>query len=178
MKLHIKSLNNEDGAMLIIVLFALVMITSMGLAALATTGNDLVVSGNGKTYKQNLLRSNGAVMEVAALMSAESDPATNLMPLKIPADSGINPWLTDGTESGKVFDPEAAEWIYSGNGRNSSHSAIYDDKSGFTVVFKGIAPGASYDMTQPNRMWEYSIYGRSELGNGKTTVNSGYRKRF
>lgn len=162
----LKKVNSEKGSIILIVLMVLMLISMFGFTALNSATTEITVSHNGRCYKQNFYRAEGAIMEVSQILQTAVNPDTNLKPVTSP-----DKWLTDGSS----FNPESADWT----GSNSASSSLYgDNETEYSVVFEGLAPGASYNMTQPTQMWEYTVYGKSKLCNGEIGVVAGYRRRF
>lgn len=172
---------NDDGNILLITLVLLLLLTIAGLGALRSTNTEIAISGNDRCYKQNFTRAEAAVMEAAQTMANSTSPATELKPVTSGTDTSlawVNPDPDPASSTG--FDPGTQEWDY---GTNAVHSPYYkalydDDTSGYTAVYKGIAPGASLDMGSATTMRQYEIYGRSEECNGRLDVIAGYRIRF
>ncbi|GAB6096500.1 hypothetical protein JCM14469_27530 [Desulfatiferula olefinivorans] len=164
---HIRS---ERGSVVLFVLVVLVLVSLYGITSLNTASSELMIAGNNRVYKQNLYRAEAAIMEVGRLLQLEAAPETNLKPV----NSSLT-WLTDGTAASPTFDPETGTWVF---GTNAQLSALYaDNASGYAVVFEGVAAGGSLNMTGP-RMWQYGVYGLSQLNGGRVGVVSGYRRMF
>lgn len=170
---------NDDGNILLITLVLLLLLTIAGLGALRSTNTEIAISGNDRCYKQNFTRAEAAVMEAAQTMANSTSPATELKPPSSPSDPDTAlTWVNPDPDpaSSTDFNPGTQEWDY---GTNAVHSPFYnDDRSGYTTVYKGIAPGASLDMGSATTMRQYEIYGRSEECNGRLDVIAGYRIRF
>lgn len=183
-----ETLNNDKGSVVLIVLLVLVVLTLTGIAALNSSDTEMIISQNGRCYKQNLYRADSAIMEIGQQMENETDPVDTMLPTKgtsVPSYivNGATDF-SDGTDlSAGSFNPESnAEWEYAGANQNAAYSGLFSDCtdscSSYTVVFRGMAPGASMDMSLPTRMWQYDIYGRSQLCQGQVDIVTGYRRRF
>lgn len=186
-----KHINTEKGSVVLIALLVLMLISLYGVTSLNSSVSELKISQNLRYYKQNLYRGEAAVIEVGRLMDLDTDPDNHLKP------EGNSPytWIHDGStaldyedqeesedpeeaEEPEEFDPENSTWIYSGEDKNAEGSSHYNDgESGFTVIFCGVAPGASLSMSN-SQVWEYKAYGLASIGGGRVGVVSGYRNRF
>ena len=178
--------NSEKGSVILMVLMVLMLVSMFGFAALNSSSTEMLISRNGRCYKQNVYRAEAAIVEVATILEAESDPATNLLPANMPSPSkydffsiqGSTMNMQDPIDPENWITPEKVQWTLSGAGQNASASTVYPDQtSGFTVVFEGLAIGESYNMTA-TRMWQYGVYGVSQLCDGEIGVIAGYRRRF
>ena len=163
-----QTINNEEGSVLLLALVLLVLITIAGLGALTSTTTEIQIAGNDRCFKQNLTRAESAIYEVVQVMKNETTPLTNLIPT-----ASAPTWLH---AEGDGFDPLTSDWIYATNAVNSALFA--DNRSGYTSIYGGVAPGASLDMSSSSTMRQFEIYGRSELCNGLVDVIAGYRIRF
>ncbi len=164
---------SEEGSIILLVLMILMLISMFGLSSLNSSSSEMMISRNGRCYKQNVYRAEAAVMEVAQILETDTTPVTNLKP----ASAGRS-WLIDGTALNPSFLPETGDWEFSGAGSNSMTSSLFGDTaSGYSVVFEGLAPGGSYDMTS-TQMWQYGAYGLAQLCDSQIGVAAGYRRRF
>lgn len=162
----IKNLKSEEGSVVLLTMMVLVLVTMFGFSALNNAETELIVAHNSRCYKQNMYRAEGVVMETAQLL--ETSPVTELKP-----DTKTNIWLADGTDD-NAFEPETEEWEA---GTTTATSNIYLVNAEYAVVFEGVAPGSSLSMTE-TQMWQYSVYGKSDICNGEIGVVAGYRRRF
>lgn len=167
--------HSEQGSVILFVMVFILVISIYGIASLKSSSAELMIARNHRCYKQNIYRAEAAIMEIARKLDQDEDPETNLKPV-----TSVYAWLADGTTENGVFNPEKDEWHWDGDATNSQASAlpVFDDeKSGYVVVFEGIAPGASLSMGG-SHLWQYGVYGKSKLCDGEVGVVAGFRKRF
>lgn len=159
---------NQDGSILMITMLVLVLVTLIGFSALKSTDTELDISFNDRCFKQNLYMAEAAVVEVGQLLEMEPDTAN------------LQPATAAGTTRYKVvdaaaFDPLSESW----DDLNSTASAVFPDGLlRYSVVFQGIAPGESLDMSLTSTLWQYAVFGRSEQCSGRLDIVVGYRKRY
>lgn len=173
MKTRAKS---EKGSTILAVVVIIMVITLFGIASLKSSSSDLMISRNARCYKQNTYRAEAAVMEAAQVLNNKNDDEKDdMMP-----DSSSLAWLVDGSdEDSPEFDPESEPWVFEGSDANAMHSPLFtDNESSYAVVFEGAAQGSSLNMNAPTRVFQYGIYGISELCDGRAGVVAGYRRRF
>lgn len=167
MKNHLKS---EQGSIILFVMVAILVISVYGISSLKSSSNEMMIARNHRCYKQNMYRAEAAVMEAAQVLQQESEPKSKLKP-----ETTDYEWLADGSKESMEFDPEKQDWE-AGNSKNSE--LFEDNESAYVVVFDGIAQGSSLNMTNDSHVWQYQIYGQSELCMGAVGVEAGYRRRF
>jgi hypothetical protein len=114
-------------------------------------------------------------MEAAQIMENSTDPATELRPPDSGTDNTLA-WVNADPDSSGSFNPIDNAWSF---GSNATRSTFFtDNRSGYTAVYKGVAPGASLDMGSSTTMRQFEVYGRSEQCSGLLDVIAGYRIRF
>lgn len=168
--------NSEQGSIILFVMVLILVISIYGIASLKASSSELMISRNHRCYKQNIYRAEAAIMEITRKLDQEEDPETNLNPNTSEYD-----WLADGTTGTVAFNPEQDEWQWDGDGKINSQASelpVFEDgRSGYVVVFEGIAPGASMSMGG-SHLWQYGVYGKSQLCDGEVGVVAGFRKRY
>lgn len=164
--------HSEKGSTILALVVIIMVITLFGISSLKSSSSELMVARNARCYKQNIYRAEAAVMEAAQILNNE----TNEDSMK-PGTSPLG-WLVDGTDS-TAFNPEEGDWVYDGTDANAAHSPLFkDNESSYSVRFEGYAQGTSLNMNASTHMWQYGVYGISELCDGQAGVVAGYRKRF
>jgi type IV pilus assembly protein PilX len=150
---------NEDGSVLIVALIILVLLTLIGISITRTTETELLISGNMRTYNQNLYAAEAAALEgIQAL--AGTDPED------LPA------WVhqfPSGFTDANVTAGDAAVWGGAQNSADLGATAQY------VVVEQGVASFASLDMTRTT-VHEYTVYGRFLDNRGRAIVKVGFRR--
>ena len=165
--------HSQKGSVLIMALAIMLLITIVGLGALNTTDTELRIAGNDRCFKQNIYRAESAVIEAAQVMANDTTPLANLNP---ETGSSLD-WIHRNDPS--LFRPLSDSWTYTGASPNAKRSTHFtDQESGYTVVYRGIAPGASLDLNASGIMRQYDVYGRAEQCQGHVDVIAGYRLRF
>jgi Tfp pilus assembly protein PilX len=168
-----KTINNEQGFVLVASLMMLMVLMIIGIAATNTTTLELQISGNDKLAKQTFYQAEGVVAEAVRVVGNDSvDPSKDLEDdtlytwLRLdPATDGV---LTTGSGGTEVADVHAdAIW-------SSSLTLPTAEMAG---AFRGIAPGGSLDV-ETSRIHLYDLYGRSQQNNALAIIKVGYRIAF
>jgi hypothetical protein len=162
-------MNNEEGAVLIVALMMLVVLSFLGFSASTTSQIETKIAGNERFYKQDLYFSDGAAMEGAQIMS---DFAGDLRTAPFAGQ-----WLHAlGTlTEANIRDIDNTWW----NAGSNSQVSIVDPDSRFMALSMGIARGSSLSAGSPS-IHQYRLYGRRRPANqGRfCTVEVGFRKAF
>jgi hypothetical protein len=158
--------NPEQGSVIIVALVMLVLLTIIGMSASTTSEIEMLIAGNERVYKQNFYRAEATAMEAVQLM--ENDPGD-------PKDLG---WVLDeadlpDTMSNFVTNLEST-LTFSGV---TAHSSPALSNAEFLSLSYGVVAGGSLDMSK-SKVYEYSVYGRSDQNRGLGMVKLGYRKAF
>lgn len=159
----------EKGSVMLAVLMVMMIITLFGISSLKSSSSELWIARNARCYKQNIYRAEAAVMEASQVLNKETDGE------KLKPDAQA--WIVDGSDAASLeFDPEKDQWLF---GANATHCTLFpDDESGYSVIFEGLAQGASLNMNASSHMWQYGVYGLSQICDGRAGVVAGYRKRY
>jgi len=168
MKRMISNLNNEEGSAIVIALIILVLLTMIGITATDNTVIELQIVRNEAIYKQNFYRAESAVVELGQIMEDNDLLATY-------------DWLTG---SATALDMEVVgnwNWAVGGNSQLSNNMDAGDGNNitAQAAISHGVAGGGSLDITSTN-LYDYSVYGLfdSTVGQGRSLIMMGYRKRF
>lgn len=170
MKRMISNLNNEEGSAIVIALIILVLLTMIGITATDNTVIELQIVRNEAIYKQNFYRAESAVVELGQIMEDN-----NLL--------ASYDWLTG---SATALDMEVVgNWDWTPGTPNSQLSNNMDDagdannNTAQAAISNGISSGGSLDMTGTS-LYDYLVYGlfNSTVGQGRSMIMMGYRKRF
>jgi len=153
---------NQDGVVICGVLMVLLLLTIIGVASTKVSNTELQISGNELAYQQNFYRAEGAAMEAAELLEAESNPS------ETPPT-----WLANVPHD--VSDSEIRTWGFGGS--PAPRVSVLADTS-LIALSEGIVHGSSLDL-ETSKVHSYAIYGRSAPSRkGATTVQIGYLKAF
>lgn len=162
-------LQSEEGSVILFVMVLILVLSIYGINSLKSSSSELMISRNHRCYKQNMYQAEAVVMEAASVLDNETEPETKLKP------ETAEDWLADGTTDPVEFAPETGEWSTGNNAKKSE--VIEDGDTSYVVVFEGLAPGASLSMGG-SQLWQYGVYGKSQLCEGEVGVVAGFRKRF
>ena len=153
---------NQDGAVLCGVLMVLLLLTIIGVASTKVSNTEVQISGNELVYQQNFYRAEGAAMEAAELLEAETNPS------ETPPT-----WLANVPHD--VTDSEIRTWAFGGS--PAPRVSVLADTS-LIALSEGIVHGSSLDL-ETSKVHSYAIYGHSAPSRkGATTVQVGYLKAF
>ena len=153
---------NEHGAVLYGVLMVLLLLTIIGVASTKVSNTEVQISSNELIYQQNFYRAEGAAMEAAELLEAESNPS------ETPPT-----WLANVPY--EVTESEIRIWAFGGSPAPRV-SALAD--TSLIALSEGIVRGSSLDL-ESSKVHSYAIYGHSAPPRkGATTVQIGYLKAF
>lgn len=157
-------LANDEGSVIILALIILMLLTMVGTSATNTSTLEIQVAGNERHYKQNFFKT-----EAAALQGSQriQDAPTH-----------TETWMQDDTflhtASPRTKFDTIANWTdLSGLGTdfNNTHSL---------VIYSGIAPWSSLDMTSPTQVRVFSVYGQRRVPakNETMIIETGFARRM
>lgn len=161
-------MNNEKGAVLIVALMILVVLSFLGISASTTSQTENKIAGNERFYKQDLYFSDSGAMEGAQIM-ADFGGDLRTSPF-------AGQWLhaLGSLTEANIRDIDNTWWI----GTNSQVSIVEPDTR-FMALSMGIASGSSLSAGSPS-VHQYRVYGRRRpLNRGRfCIVEVGFRKAF
>lgn len=161
-------IKSEDGSVLVVALVMLVLLTLLGISATTTSSIEMRISGNERTYKDNLYRAEAAAMAGAQMLENETN--VDVLKLVTPLDPD---WLKGSLPDAYIRSD--TNWDPSNN--NSDESI--DSSGRYLAVDNGIAPGSSLDIgASSTLLHEFGVFGRSANRGGEVIIEIGYRKRF
>ena len=172
---QISRLRNEDGAVLIVSLMMLVLLTLLGISVSTTSDVELQIAGNEMDYKRNMYRAEAAVMDCAQIMdeTAEIDLST--------AGDWIIPFAEGQAleSTGAVRDDDFwDEGVDTDNITPGTADAVLDPNGNarYIAIFAGLPPGEDFD----SELREFILYGRYFNPNrpdlGRSIIRIGYRR--
>lgn len=167
-------LRNEDGAVLVIALMMLVLLTILGISISSTSEVELQIAGNEMRYKQNIYRADAAAM--ACAQELDQDP-------EIDIDADPNDEILSYTQGEAL---ESGNWVRDDDFWEGDPGDVYGptpvavnsalDSSGNThyiAVFAGIPPGEDFE----SGLREFTLYGRSTgIQGSRSIIRMGYRR--
>jgi len=178
---------NHRGSVMAIVLMVMVTLTIVGLTAINDTVMETTIARNHRVHRETLYLGEAAVREATQIMEDYAgDPATRAI---ITNPTSFPSWLQVET-----FDfGDDVDWPnldFRGDDGSAEYDVFQDaaivnnneNACGFVVISEGVAPGGSLDMSDPNLLYEYAIYGRGVSpmyhDPSRATIKVGYRMRF
>jgi Tfp pilus assembly protein PilX len=158
-------LKNEEGSVLVIGLIIMVLLTLAGLSTSRTSSIEIQIAGNEMIYKRNLFMAEASAMDAVQILEntdLENDPPTWIMTTSI-----------DTMVRTKAFwNPESTIT------RESTQVEKDKEKIRHVAVHNGlITTGESLDISK-TKLHDYTVYGRSNLTNGVSIIELGYRKAY
>ena len=159
-------LKSEDGSILIISLFMLVLLTLTGLSASRTSSIEVQIVGNERIYKQNLYLAEASALENAQRLEDGGEEMRKI------AEPGCPVWLMELSNL-----PNANDITDPANWTDAYSQVSIDANTRFLTIFRGIDEGGSLDMAK-SRLFTYSIFGRSNQNNGMSTIEVGYKRAY
>jgi hypothetical protein len=155
-------MNNEDGSVIIAALLVLVLLTIVGIASTNVSNNEIQIASHTTAYQMNVYRAEGATIEAATLLEAESDPL-------------LNPpgWLESDMDL--ISDQNIRDWDNLGS-VTAGNSTLEDTE--YLGIYTGVVPGNTLNMGS-STIHGYRIYGRSSPPErGTAVVQIGYLMAF
>lgn len=167
-------LKRDDGSVLVVALVMLVLLTLIGISANRTSTIDIQVAGNEKVYKMNLFTAEAGASEAIQTLQDHTDLRDNPPQWVAPTPGSI----TDDdarTDSNWVAGPNFA----GGTVPSELADSIIDNTNNtrFVVCYEGVGRRQSLAMGR-QRVYSYTVYGRSTLSNGESIIRMGYMKPF
>lgn len=163
-----KTINNEQGFVLVASLMILLVLMIIGIAATNTTTIELQISGNDKLAKQNFYAAESAAYEGAQRLENEGT-SDQLRPSR----SDFS-WLL---EADKVdFLVDELKW----QATPANFVSALDGDMSLVAISLGRVKGknaTTLKITAP-AVYGYSLLGRSTKSNSQKIIEIGYRKRF
>jgi hypothetical protein len=167
-------LRNEDGAVLVVALMMLVLLTILGISVSSTSEVELQIAGNEMRYKENLYKADAAAMACAEIMeeTAQIDISTEddfIIPFTVGED------LEDG---GWIRDNDFWEGLYTVGTDDITPGTVDavldpDGNSRYVAVYIGVPPGEDFE----SGLREFTVYGRSTgIQGSRSLIRMGYRR--
>jgi len=180
MKKKSKTVNNEQGFVLIAALMMLLVLMIIGIAATNTTTIELQISGNDKLSKQVFYQAESVVSEAVRIIT--NDSSSNLEDpnfftwLHLDPGGSSPPILTLGSAGTEQADVRN-DSFWTTNGAASLLPVTGSQTLRMAGASRGIAPGGSLDLGS-SRIHLYDVYGRSRQHNALAIIKVGCRVPF
>jgi hypothetical protein len=170
-------LRNEDGAVLVVALMMLVLLTILGISVSSTSEVELQIAGNEMRYKENLYKADAAAMACAQIMEQTAGIDISI------EDDFIIPFTAGETleTQGWIRDDDFWEGLYADPDNVTDEftpgtvDAVLDPdgNSRYVAVYIGVPPGEDFE----SGLREFTIYGRSTgIQGSRSLIRMGYRR--
>ena len=169
-------LRNEEGAVLVVALIMLVLLTILGISISSTSEVEMQIAGNEMQYKQNMYRADAAVMACAQELDQEEeidisvDPDDEILSYTQGEDLESGNWVRDDDfwegDPGGVYGPTpvAVDTALDPGVKTQTH---------YIAVFAGTPPGEDFE----SGLREFTLYGRTSGARGsRSIIKMGYRR--
>jgi hypothetical protein len=175
---------NEEGTVLVVALVLLVLLTIIGLSASTTSQIEIMIAGNERVYKQNFYRAEGAAMQATQILE-NTDLKGNYASLQwLLTHADTKSLRTDNGLSVNPLEYDENFWTDIGTGSYVAYTLGQADfgsgpdaNTAFFGLNNGITAGSSLDMGKSS-VWDFEVYGRSDMRRGENVVALGYRKAY
>ena len=163
--------SDEEGSAIVLALLALAALTIIGISSTSTTTVELTVVRNEQIYQVNFYQAESCANEAAYYIESE----TNTFDL-IPDYSDLS-WMNEDDDDLDLTD--SSNWIATGDDDDNAGTSQVDniENANYSTIAKGPRDGSSLDIGA-SRLYEFSVYGKSESYNGTAVVEIGYLRRF
>jgi len=155
-------LTGEEGSVIVIALIILMLLTMVGTSATNTSTVEIQVAGNERNYKKNFFRAEAAAMQ--ASQSIQNAP------------NHTQTWMLDETFLHDASPSTKFDTIGNWTDRSASEPEFANTHS--LVVYTGIAPWSSLDMTSPTQVRAFAVYGQRVAANERLIIETGFARRM
>ncbi len=155
---------SQKGSALVLAMIILAVLTLMGLSSMNLTVTESQIVRNERIYQDNFYRAESAAREAAKQLELASD--TELSDRSFSTFT----WLKDEDSHDLT---QAGNWDTNVN----SSDATGLGNTEYSAVQRGIARGASLDMTRTTNMYDYAARGYAHDAGGRVIIELGYRRR-
>ena len=157
-------LAGEDGSVVVVALIILMLLTVVGTSATNTSTIEIQVAGNERNYKQNFFRAEAAAMQASqAIQNAGTHTET---------------WMQNETFLHDATPSTPFDTIGNWTDRSGGEAEFANTFS--MVVYTGIAPWSSLDMTSPTQVRAFTVYGQRLVPaqSERMIIETGFAKRM
>ena len=158
------TIQNEDGAALILSLILMSVLTILAVTSVNTTTTEYKIVRNERIFLENFYKAESAARQgLQNLNIADTDDLQN-------RNFDSFAWLKQKDDNLDMTDVTA--WVV---GTNSSSASVSD--ADYAVTETGISQGGSIDMTTTSSIYDYISRGYGHSGSGKALIEIGYKMR-
>lgn len=157
-------LANADGSVMVLALIVLMLLTMVGTSALDTSTLEVQVAGNERNYKRSFFKTEAAALQGAQRIQNSA--------------SHTETWMEDDTFA--HTNTPRTNFDNLGNWADLSGLGSEYNNTHALVLYTGIAPWSSLDMTSPTQVRAFSVYGQLQnlVKNEQIIIETGYAKRM
>ena len=170
----VKIIQNQEGSIMLIALLMMALLTIIGISALDISEVEQKIASNDRVVKKNFYLAEASALEATKMLDGLSTD-------EIAPDAATPPsWLNLDSD----FDAtNLSNWVTGDADPDNDTAAVadIDSRTRYTVVYEGIAAGASLDMSA-SQVHQYGVFGlyneASGANKGQAMIEVGYRRRF
>lgn len=166
-KIIISIIFNKNGSAIIIAVLVLAAVTILGISASNTSNVEIMLTNNDILYKDNFYKAEAAAMEGAQTLQ-------NATPEELIFSGENKPnWLNESIDMTDLS-------LWDADGVGDTDTAAYGslDSTRYSVVFVGIDPESSIDLTNPTLLRKFCVFGHSSRGASSNFIEIGYKRRY
>jgi len=184
-------LGNEEGSVIVLALIILMLLTMIGTSATNTSTLENQVAGNERNYKQNFFKAEAAALQGAQRIQLA--PTHTQDPIKDDNDAAVQANGVNGVASDYAHTAARTLPDTDGDGQLENlfdRIANWEDLEAETtadhkdthymIIYTGIAPWSSLDMTSPTQVRAFSVYGQrlNTASIEKMIIETGFARRM
>lgn len=173
---------SEDGAIMIVSVVILALLTIIGIAVTTTSSVELQIAGNEKAHMENFYLAEGAAMMLAQILENQADLEDGSFPdpgqgedVDIPVKDRDNDLDLDNHSI-----LEDTYWEGSDDKSCEAPGLATENPPNprFIARKMGLARGSSLNQAAGSMVYDYCIFARRKKNNSVVVIEMGYRKRF
>jgi hypothetical protein len=166
-----QKIHHEKGAIVIIALVLLILVTLMGMTITQITSIEMQVAANERDHKRVFYLAEAAMME--ALQRLE-----NALPDELkPNTSDTLPWIHVPYDPNDSSTHDLEDKDAMADAAVSAASTVDPNAARYATSAEGVAPGSSLAMTTTSQLYSFDAYGYAE-DRAKALILGGFRRRF
>lgn len=165
-------LKNEDGAILVIALVLLALLSLLGIAATNTATLEIQIAANDRTYKQNFYMAEAALREA---MQRLENSVSDFPSISDPRDTDVRDFMKNGNIIDVSKMDLLKDWLFQDDNHTDSNLSAF---TGYAAIGPIGAAGAG-NMINGAQTITYIVVGfykkDEEPNRGEVIVDAGYR---